>query len=341
MKIFAFYLPQFHETEINNKWWGKGFTEWTNVKSAKPFFEGHLQPQIPLNNNYYNLLNSDTFIWQSELMQQYKIDGLAFYHYYSKGNLLLERPVEILMQNRKINIPFMFCWANHDWGKLIKDKFHVFFKQEYGNQNDWENHFQYLLPFFKDPRYEKKDNKPVFMLFNVHFKEKNKMLRYFDKRCKEEGFNGIYSIETFTGRRGKIGVLKAIITKSSVSEKVFVRQPDAGKRYFERKIEKEKNRVQIFDGDDIYNTILKNLMVNKKVLNGVFFRWDNTPRHREKGYVINPVSHSKFIEYYKKIKNEDFIFVNAWNEWAEGMMLEPTEQNKYTYLEWLKKCRNI
>ena len=151
MKIFAFYLPQYHTIPENNTWWGEGFTEWTNVKKAKPLYYQHNQPRIPLNNNYYDLSNDNTLIWQSKLLKEYKIDGLCFYHYWFKNKKLLEKPAEKLLHNKKIDIPFFFSWANEPWTRswdgLNKN---ILIDQDYGDRQDWINHFNYLKPFFKD-----------------------------------------------------------------------------------------------------------------------------------------------------------------------------------------------
>src|SRR4051812_3045764 len=112
-KIIAFHLPQFHEISENNEWWGKGFTEWTNTQKCRPLFPGHDQPKTPLNKYYYNLLDSDSLRWQADLAKKYGIHGFCFYHYWFRGKKLLEKPLEILLANKGIDIPFCFSWANH------------------------------------------------------------------------------------------------------------------------------------------------------------------------------------------------------------------------------------
>ena len=117
MKTIVFYLPQFHAIPLNDKYWGKGFTEWVNVKKSKSLFRGHKQPEVPLNNNYYNLLDAETQIYQAEIAKEYGIDGFCYYHYWFSGELLLEKPMENMLQNKKIDIPFCCCWANEHWSK--------------------------------------------------------------------------------------------------------------------------------------------------------------------------------------------------------------------------------
>ena len=138
MKIFAFFLPQFHTIPENDLWWGKGFTEWTNVKTAKPLFLGHKQPVHPLNNRYYNLLEKETVEWQTSLLHQYSIDGLIYYHYYFDGKLLLEQPAENLLKWKEINQPFFFCWANHPWRKTWNGSSEILMPLTYGDEAGWE-----------------------------------------------------------------------------------------------------------------------------------------------------------------------------------------------------------
>ena len=113
--VVALYLPQFHEIPENNEWWGKGFTEWTNVKKAVPVFKNHIQPRVPLNENYYDLSDSKVLIQHMKLAKEFGIDGFCFYHYWFGGKKLLEKPVENLLHEKKIPLDFMLCWANEPW----------------------------------------------------------------------------------------------------------------------------------------------------------------------------------------------------------------------------------
>ena len=165
MKIIAFYLPQFHEIPENNKWWGKGFTEWVNVKKARPLFENHNQPRVPLNKNYYNLLDEKTQKEQVKLANDYGLYGFCFYHYWFDGKLLLEKPVEKFLENKSLDTHFCICWANEHWTNAWANKeAKVLIEQKYGNKKEWKEHFDYLLNFFKDDRYIKENNKPLLVI---------------------------------------------------------------------------------------------------------------------------------------------------------------------------------
>lgn len=351
---YAFYLPQFHEIPENNMWWGQGFTEWTNVKKAVPLFKYHKQPKVPLNNNYYNLLDKSTVAWQTNLMQKYKVDGFIYYHYYFCGRKVLEKPAENLLIWKDIEQPFFFCWANHSWNRSWNGSKELLIEQKYGGITEWEEHFQYLRQFFLDDRYIKIDNMPAFMIFNSDFPEKNDLFSYFDKRCRDEGFAGIYLIETFKGTGDwPNDYISFKNDLSSVTKKIFLREYlVAGnifvkyKRYYYyrtiRKIVKVYHRlihrehVECYSGNVFYNIMIDHEPYDNSVIHGAFFEWDNTPRHGNRGSIISPPTKKLFMKFMNKCKNDTIIF-NAWNEWAEGMVLEPTEENGYKYLEWIRE----
>ncbi len=352
MKIFAFFLPQFHTIPENNQWWGEGFTEWVNIKGATPLFKDHKQPIHPLNNRYYDLLQKETVEWQTSLLHQYCVDGLIYYHYYFDGKLLLEKPAENLLKWKDIDQKFFFCWANHPWIKSWKGSKEVLMPLNYGDEKSWENHFQYLLPFFKDPRYEKENNKPLFMIFKSDFEEKKDLFSYFDKRCREEGFNGICLIESYWGKKEITLFLNNL---NSCTQKVYYREPLVQENYYKSNIGinvRIKNKImrglrnkgitkrpRIYPGVKLMDHKLQSEPIGDNVAHGLWFEWDNTPRHKERGYIITPYKKEQFDQYMDLIKDEQYLFINAWNEWCEGMILEPTEENGYKYLEWIKEWK--
>ena len=353
MKIFAYYLPQFHCIPENDEWWGKGFTEWTNVRKAQPLFPGHRQPRVPLNGNYYNLLEPETLDWQARIAKEHHIDGFIYYHYYFRGKKLLEKPAENLLARPEVPLSYFFCWANHDWNRAWEGKREILVKQEYGNQDDWEEHFRYLLPFFRDPRYEKRDNKPLLILFRTHFEEKEAMIRYFNRRCVESGFDGICIIETMLSGRG--ANRKQLEDESSPATEMFcVREPavatDAylhtipglfhGAGILAKRFINSRTQLKLlekYNGNKLYHFMEKTSPRGEKYIPGIFFEWDNTPRHGKRGYLISPPDKAVFMRYMDTVRDKEYVFANAWNEWAEGMMLEPTEEDGYKYLDWIRE----
>ena len=217
MKIIALYLPQFHKVPENEAWWGKDFTDWVSTKNGTPLYHGHYQPHIPCNRNYYNLLDKSTMRWQSELLRKYQIDGLCFYHYWFKdGKQMLEKPAENLLKWDDIDIPFCFCWANMSWARSwakmkdvdfwinedeiqsTEDGKALLIEQTYGEKSDWEKHFNYLLPFFKDSRYIRVDNRPVIWIYRMDLMEcLDEMVKYWRRLAVKNGLEGIYLIGSY------------------------------------------------------------------------------------------------------------------------------------------------
>lgn len=201
IKIIALYLPQFHNIKENSEWWGENFTEWVNVKNAKPLFENHVQPKKPLNDNYYNLLDPKVQEWQSKIAKEYGIFGFCYYHYWFNGRMLLEKPMERMLTNKNVDIPFCICWANDTWTRgWVGEPNVVLMQQVYGGKEDWDAHYQYLKPFFFDKRYIFKDDKPLFVIYKPQdIPECDQMMEYWNELAKKDGFKGIcFAYQTIT-----------------------------------------------------------------------------------------------------------------------------------------------
>ncbi len=352
MKILAFYLPQFHTIFENDVWWGKGFTEWTNVRRAKPIYKGQYQPRVPLNNNYYDLSKVETLKWQIDLAKKYQIYGFCIYHYWFNGKMLLEKPAEMLLANPQLSINFCFSWANEPWSRTWDGKSHqVLMPQEYGDEKEWKEHFDYLLPFFKDPRYIKENNKPMFLIYKSSSIVKCKeMMTFFDILAKKAGFDGMHFVETLIKLRPEKRLLpfsaKVEYEPIGVSNSIQ-RSYNAFRRYivgwfnnvFHTKI--PKNPKRLFK--DEVKTTLSNT-ATEGTYAGAFLGWDNTARrYLTATYITSPTKEElkdylkKKIEIGRNIYKTDYLFINAWNEWAEGTYLEPDERHRYEYLEAVKE----
>ncbi|MGL4955493.1 MAG: glycosyltransferase WbsX family protein [Cetobacterium sp.] len=355
MKIIAYYLPQFHSTVENDKWWGKGFTEWDNVKNAKSLYEGHEQPKIPLNDNYYNLMNKETMEWQSELAEKYLIYGFCYYHYWFKGRKMLEKPLENLLEWRDIKQKYCFCWANHDWKRTWDGTDELLIKQEYGLEKDWEEHFEYLLNYFNDERYIKKDGKPIFIIYDpLKIPKCDEMISFWEKMAKKSGLKGIYIIESLNNKRNEfLKKSSAVVLREPMYSRVMKNnlQIKVNKIIYSvlKKIKMIKivKNVKRYNYDNIWNKVIRNyekLNISKKeIYQGSFINWDNTPRHKMRGSTFDGFTLQKFeknLFIQKKLakKNRsEYIFFNAWNEWAEGMYLEPDKKSKNNSLKTIKK----
>ena len=215
-KIIAMYLPQYHETDENNRWWGKGFTDWVSTKNAEALFRGHQQPRVPFQENYYDLSQIEPLKQQVIMARKHGIEGFCFYHYWFSSQFkTLTKPAENLLNNPDIDIPFMFAWDNSSWirtwSKFKKnsnawspkndssteggDDNGILAQLDYGDRSDWKIHFDYLLPFFQDQRYIKISNAPVFIFWNNYQKEILAQMREaWNMWAKEVGFDGMYFI---------------------------------------------------------------------------------------------------------------------------------------------------
>lgn len=373
-KIIAFYLPQFHTIPENDEWWGKGFTEWRNVKSAEPLFQGHNQPRIPLNNNYYDLSQLRTLKWQCELAREYGIYGFAMYHYWFNGHLLLEKPMEMLLNHPEIGINYCISWANHDWTDAWKAKERAprtLIAHDFDDEQDWVDHFNYMLPFFKDKRYIMEDGKPMLIIYIPNAISKlNQILKLWDDMAKREGFKGISFVYQFAAsatdnswdRSGFAHGIEMnpqyinLLTKSQAEPQ---RLMSFRTLKFIKKIKKllgiqktlyfrnylKPNSVRRLDYDICWQNIISHTPVNRDMLPCAFTDWDNTPRHKYSGYLYDGVSPEKFKKYFLQLLiksgkdyNSDFIFIFAWNEWAEGGYLEPDSKYGYGFLEGIKEA---
>lgn len=347
MKVLAYNLPAYHRIPENDTWWGEGFTEWDNVRRGKPLYKGHVQPMVPLNGYYYDLSKKEDVVHQAELAKEYGLSGFVYYHYWFNGKLLLEKPVEIYRDSKEVKFDYCLCWANEQWARTWDGKDgQILMPQTFGGQEDWENHLQYLLTFFSDERYIKRGNSPMLFVYSAsripHF---DKMMEYWNTRIREYGFDSIYLVEFI----------------STVN-------PDAASKYSSAVTEFEpmfSNRFGITALQKAYRIVCKKLktteylsfdqiwtsLINKKrtyggreIIQSAFTQWDNTPRKGKAGLVLKGGSPEKFEKYFRKLVNikrvdasTEYIVINAWNEWGEGPVLEPSEQYGFKYLEGLQR----
>jgi len=356
VKIIVFYLPQFHAIPENDQWWGTGYTEWVNVRKAKPLFEGHYQPRVPLNNNYYNLLDNHVISWQVDLANKYGIYGFCFYHYWFSGHLLLEKPAEQFLAEKALKTHFCMCWANETWTNTwVSDDFTPLIEQKYGDEQEWEKHFNYLLPFFLDERYIKNDNKPLFVIYRPDLiDDLEKMLTFWQDLAKHNGFKGIdFAYQHIGFDRPKYRKQEKLFTYNIEYQPMYARFNDNYTIRWLKEIKEKvfgridrilnKKLIKICDYDKTWGTILTKKPRTEKSIPGAFVGWDNTPRRGVRGYLDFGASPEKFQKYLTKqisrtrdIYHQDMLFMFAWNEWAEGGYLEPDTEYEYKFLEAIR-----
>ena len=354
LRLIAMYLPQFHRVKENDEWWGEGFTEWTAVKAAKPLFEGHEQPREPLHDKYYDLLEKDVMKWQAALMHQYGIDGVCIYHYWFKdGRRILEKPAENLLAWEDIEMPYCFCWANESWARSwsnlsIKNVWastferensgmsHILLEQDYGDAKDWKIHFEYLLPFFRDRRYIRIDGKPVILIYRtsdiVCLRE---MISLWREMATEAGLPGLYVIGGNCNS-----------SMNSILDGQLYHEPQHSIREL-RSICLLGGKLFQAEYEKVWEGILRanNEYEIQPYFEG-FVGYDDTPRRGQEGVVILNDQPEIFERMLERLlwKNKDagtsLVFLNAWNEWGEGMYLEPDKRYGYAWLEAVRNAKS-
>lgn len=351
-KIIAFYLPQFHPTPENDKWWGKGFTEWTNVGKAKPLFKGHYQPRVPADLGYYDLRLAEVREQQVQLAKEAGIYGFCYWHYwFGNGKRLLERVWDEVIESGKPDFPICLGWANHSWyAKLwdnrVKDK--LLIEQTYPGIEDYKAHFYLALKAFKDKRYIRIDNKPVFFIYDP-IAVPIEFINTWNKLAKESGFkDGI----CFVGRLKNES--EYIIAKNkNISYFTSERMGDVStkKKYFSRRIHQIKNILlgkprNFYTYKEAYPHFV-NERIDKKedFFPTIIPCWDHSPRSIEKGVILHESSPALFRKHIKQVfnllknksKDNQYVFLKSWNEWAEGNYMEPDLRWGKQYIKILKE----
>jgi lipopolysaccharide biosynthesis protein len=354
-RLIAYYLPQYHPIPENDVWWGKGFTEWTNVAAAKPLFKGHYQPHIPADLGFYDLRVPEAREAQAEMALEYGIEGFCYWHYWFAGKRLLERPFVEVLQSGKPDFPFCLAWANQTWTGIwhgAADR--VLIEQTYPGVDDHAAHFRSLLPAFLDDRYLKVDGKPLFVVFQPSDLTSHALDTWRDlaaaaslsglflvgivkdavegHRVRRLGFDAC-TISRTSGRAVRYGSVQGSLVRL-LGEK---RAVDQYQRVFKRPF-----HTYLYDDIRPYIDIERDpdLEFYPCILPG----WDNTPRSGLNGFVFTDASPGRFQEHLSKAvqRVEEYeadhriIIVKSWNEWAEGNHLEPDLKYGRGFLEAIR-----
>ncbi|MGQ9500028.1 MAG: glycosyltransferase WbsX family protein [Dissulfurimicrobium sp.] len=371
IKLVAFYFPQFHAIPENDEWWGKGFTDWINVKKAKAQFKGHYQPRIPLGGRYYDQSNKDVIAWQVNLAKAYGLYGFCHYHYWFDGKQLLETPTNIFLESKELDFNFCLAWANETWSRRWDGRdHHILIKQTHIPDKDrWLAHFRYLIKAWSDERAIKIDGKPIFLIYRAHRIEKiGEMFDFWQNMAIKEGLKGLYFIAIKQYEFPMPSVLKYFdaVVRFQPFESIYAPNfPDRKviqNKFIQRlRILPEKvldlmrairyflfRSLTFYDYEMVWKYLLEEGVkeYDLPAFFGAFVDWDNTSRYGKRAIIFRGASPERFEFYFKKLvekvakrpEAERFIFINAWNEWAEGAYLEPDERYGYRYLEALKRC---
>ena len=353
VRTIAFYLPQFHPIPENDEWWGNGFTEWTNVTKARPLFRGHYQPHLPADLGYYDLRLPEVRQSQADLAMQYGIYGFCYYHYWFNGKQLLERPFNEVLASGKPDLPFCLCWANEPWSRrwdgLDKD---VLIEQTYGGKSDAQNHIRWLLRAFADERYIRINGKPLFLIYRAkEIPDVKKMLSIWREEASRAGLPGLYlcSVESIWSRNwdptsyGFDAAVEFQPAFTLLSEKLLRCRQSL--KLWPWRQKQPKHRIVSYK--DFVQYMLKRQYPNYKMLRCVTPGFDNTAR-RQNGlqasilHKSNPEDFGVWLHYTvkwtrnKMPEGEQIVFINAWNEWAEGNHLEPDQKFGHAFLEQVR-----
>jgi len=343
VRTICMYLPQFHAIPENDEWWGAGFTEWTNVIPAKPQFDGHYQPHIPHSDvGYYNLLEPEVITRQIKQAEEYGIDGFCFYFYWFGGHRLLEKPIQIFHENKSHDMPFCLCWANENWSRRWDgNESDVLMAQNHSDEDDLD-FISYIIKYIEDSRYIKIDGKPLLVVYRpAELPDAKRTASIWRKYCLDAGIGEIYLATTNS------------FEKNSPEEYGFDAVVDftpnsAGLAPTRELIE---NLPPSFEGGLFNYDNLVAQSDNYKKENFTIFRgaspsWDNTARKKNRGHIFlnsSPVKYQKWLDNsirymteQGKAAEDSLVFINAWNEWAEGAHLEPDQKYGYAYLESTK-----
>jgi Glycosyltransferase WbsX len=353
-KLLAFLLPQFHRIPENDQWWGEGFTEWTNVRKAKPRFTGHRQPRIPRGGRYYDLLDPGTQDWQAELARSHGLAGFCYYHYWFAGRQLLEKPFNAILRRGAPDFPFCLAWANDPWTRTWDggDK-DVLMPQTYGTRADWERHYRYLESAFRDPRYIRVDGCPMLLIYRTAgIAESSEMLDCWRNLAVRSGFAGLHIVSMLTYFGGDVREqlfdAKAefepfyTLTQLPVHLKAYEKLANTTSRLCWKAFGRAPYAPRSLDYRMIWREIADRSIAPGRYP-GAFVDWDNSPRKSlHTSLVMRNVSVEAFRNGFSRLyanatrAQSRFVFINAWNEWAEGTYLEPDEERGTDFLDIIK-----
>lgn len=342
-EVIAFYLPQYHEIPENNRWWGEGFTEWTNVKKARPLFDGHEQPVEPGELGYYNLLDPEIRIRQATLAKEHGITVFCYWHYwFGNGRRLLEKPFQQVLESGEPDFPFCLGWANESWTGIwhgSPDK--VLMEQTYPGKQDIINHFEYLLPAFLDDRYLKVDGKPFFLVYRPYnHSDLNMFVDTFSELAIEAGFKGIHFVATNVREDWDLDSAGFAAVAPSYHNGILWRRKKTWTDRLKKKFS-SANPMRIFTYEEASQYFLPGKVRKGKIYPVVVPNWDNSPRLGERGVIFTGSSPEKYrlhleqaLRYARENGGEHpVVMIKSWNEWAEGNYLEPDKKWGRAFLE--------
>lgn len=340
VKLIAHYLPQFHPFEENDEWWGKGFTEWTNVGKAVPNYPGHYQPHCPIHLGYYDLRLPEVMEEQAKIAKTYGVGGFSYYFYWFDGKTLMERPLQQMLQRPEIDMPFCLHWANENWTRRWDGSEHDVLIAQNHSITDSEAMLRHVRPYLEDPRYITIDGKPVFIIYRANIiPDIRSMTDAWRAEARRWGLPGLYLIaaQSFDIKDPRILGFDAACefpphqaNRKDITDDLQVFNPDfAG---------------SIHDYETMVVGSKAQSERDYKCFRSVVLSWDNTARNQNAPRIFERFSISGYQDWLTTLcrqvlrqrnytKDEKIVFINAWNEWAEGTHLEPDQKYGFAYLQ--------
>jgi lipopolysaccharide biosynthesis protein len=342
-RFLGFYLPQFHPIPENDEWWGPGFTEWTNVTRARPRFRGHEQPHRPRELGYYDLRLPEVRAAQAALAASHGIDGFVYYHYWFEGRRLLERPFADVLARGEPSLPFCLCWANEPWTRIWDGGSRQILVPQGSSPADDLAHIQSLLPALGDPRYVRVDGRPLLIVYRAStLTEPRRTAEVWRTEVSRAGLGELLLARVESNRSehappGKLGFDLAVEFQPDFS----ILRPPMARTAIRRGanglgIPVQPPKITRFEYPAVVDRMLAKPAAAYPRAPGVTPMWDNTAR-RERGAVAlvgsTPAEYGRWLRGAAAKADHGLVFINAWNEWAEGSHLEPCERWGLGYLE--------
>ena len=358
IKSIALYLPQFHPIPQNDKWWGKGFTEWTNVTKAKPLFKNHWQPRLPSDLGFYDLRVPESRDSQAMLAKEYGIHGFCYWHYWFGGQRLIERPFMDVVKTGKPDFPFCLAWANQTWQGTWHGASHnmILVEQNYPGVDDYTAHFYSLIEAFHDKRYiEVEGKKLVFIFRPMEIPDPLKFISLWQELAIKEGFKGIHFVgmhmpsDWKPSNSGYDAMVQNWLSRDKF--KKFTLKQKIERKFFNGQIVSLNKLIKKFPNIVSYIDYINNypeFELKEDEYPMVYVDWDNTPRAGNDGWLFDgacPELFGKlctkaFEQTSNKSENEKIVIIKSWNEWAEGNYLEPDQKHGLAFLEAYKRSLN-